>query len=133
MSFANGFPRSGVFAANRFENRIDSFRESALIILVSKMRFDPVLSNVKTGYVGERSFQAIRSLNKHFAILNEYEQSGPVVFCFLTNVPFLRYSTGVSCDVVIAFHFGKNGYYDLIRSIALELGELFVKTRRSFL
>src|SRR6266404_1681560 len=47
VSLRDSFPRSLVFAANRFEDRIDPFGQTAFVIVVPKMRFDPVFRDVE--------------------------------------------------------------------------------------
>src|SRR2546430_1351823 len=47
VSLRHSFPRSLVFAANRFEDRIDPFGQTTFVIVVPKMRFDPVFRDIE--------------------------------------------------------------------------------------
>src|SRR5690242_9783585 len=95
------------------------------------MRFDSPLGDVEAGCVRERAFQAVSDLNEHLPVLNEHEQNRAIAFIFLTNAPRLRDALRISCDIVVTLHFWKHGDDDLIRSLPLELRELFVKSQRS--
>ena len=73
ITFANGLSGSLVFPANRFEDRIDSFRQTFVIVIAPKMRFDSILSDVETRYVRQRAFQPITGVYAHLAILEKYK------------------------------------------------------------
>ena len=96
------------------------------------MRFDPVFSDIERGNVGKRAFQTVANLNEDLAVLRENEQYDAVALFFLSNAPGLRDSLGVSSNVVVALHLWKDRDHDLVRRFALELGELFVESQRSF-
>src|SRR3977135_3045870 len=65
-SLANGFAGSLVFAADRFEDRINSIGEAAFVIAVVEARVDAVLANIERSDVGQRAFQTVADLNRSF-------------------------------------------------------------------
>src|SRR5689334_12831866 len=128
VTVVNGVAGSLVFASRCLEDRINSFGQPALIIVVSKVRLDPMLGNVECREVGQRAFQAVTDLNEHLSVLDEHEQHDAVALIFLPHAPGLRDALRVRGDVVVALHFWKHRDHNLVRSFAFELGELIVKT-----
>ena len=95
MSFSNRFSSACVFSANRLKDRIDPFGESAFVIVVPKMWFDPMFGDVECSNVWKRAFEAVARLDEHFPVLGEDEQDDTVALFFLPNAPGLRDPLGV--------------------------------------
>ena len=79
---ASRFSSALVFAANRFEDRIDPFRKAAFVVVVSKMRFDPMFGDVVGDQVRERAFQSVADLNEHFSVLGKTNKTMPLRLSF---------------------------------------------------
>lgn len=128
LSFPNRLAAAFVFAADRFQDRLNPDRDAAFEIIRAKSRFDLSFRDVERSRVGQRAFESVADLNVHLAILREDEEHDAVAFVRLSDAPRLRDALRVSRDVVIALHLRINRDYDLVRSFALELRELFVET-----
>jgi hypothetical protein len=133
MFFCNGFSRALVLSPNRLKDRIDSHCDSAFVIAIAKMGFDFVFGDIERGDVGQRAFQAVPDLDKHFAVLNEHEKDDAIATFLLTNAPRLSDTLRVICDLGVALHLREDGDHDLVRCFAFKLCKLLVKTQGSFL
>ena len=114
MSFCNRFSSACVFSANRLKDRIDPFGESAFVIVVPKMWFDPMFGDVECSNVWKRAFEAVARLDEHFPVLGKDEQDDTVALFFLSNTPRLRDALRVSRNVIIALHFRKHRDHNLV-------------------
>lgn len=77
--------------------------------------------------VGEAGFEAVADFDAHFAVLDEDEEDGAVVFVFEAGAPGLEEAVGVVFDAGVGLHLGVDGDQELVGGVALELGERFVE------
>ena len=110
--------------------KVDSLRKPAFIILGAELRFDMSLGDIERGRIRDRAFQAIADLDEHLAIVDENKEHRAVATIFLSDAPRLRNALRVVRDIGVGLHFAENRHDDLVRSVALELRELLVETRR---
>ena len=133
MLFRNRFSRSFVFAANGFADQIDAGRESAFIIAITKMRLDTVLSDIERRNIRQRAFQAVTDLNEHLSVCDKDKQHDAITPVLLAYAPHLRDALCVIRDVRVTLHFRKHSNHNLVRSVALKLGQLLIEAMSGFL
>ena len=130
--FGDGLARSLIFAADCFLDRIDSYAETALVILFTKVRRDPILANVIGDRIGQRSLKAVADLDRHFVVSHKDEKGNAVAFVFLAYPPGLRDALGVIFDRRVALHLWEYSNDDLVGRFPLELLKLCVEPKGCF-
>jgi hypothetical protein len=85
------------------------------------------MNNLFAQSIGQRAFESITGLQKHFPVLNKYEQDGPIVFGFLPYFPGAKNAHGVIRHGGVGLHFRKNRHHDLVAGGAFKVFQFRVK------
>jgi len=97
------------------------------------MRLDTVLSDIERRNVRQRAFQAVTDLNEHLSVYDKDKQHDAITPVLLADAPHLRDALRVIRDVRVTLHFRKHSNHNLVRSVALKLGQLLIEAISGFL
>ncbi len=120
-------PGAFVFALQSFADQRNTLGQSAIKVVIPKVRLDVILGDIKGGRVRDRSFGAVSRLDEHLSVAGENEKHHPVIDFLLADAPRLGDAPGVVGDIRIALHFRINRDDNLAGSVAFKLRELVIQ------
>jgi len=127
--FCDRFSSACVFPLAGGDHAGDGVGEARGVVARTEVGFE-FFNDAKAFGIGETGLETIADFNALFAILNENEENGAVVFVFESDAPGLVKTVGIVLDAGVGLHLGVDGHEELVRRVALKLGELFVERAR---
>lgn len=118
---------SFVFAPRCGQDRIHAASDAGIEIPGAELRPDLVIDDIIGRDVGDRSLQTIADLDPHLPILRKDEEDSPIILPLLAYAPRRRRALGEILELVVAGHGRVDGDDDLIRRLALVVGEFRIE------
>ena len=123
--------RSGsrVFALGGRKDRLYTRRQPAVEITGLETGGNLLVNDSLAQRIRQDALQSIAHLQKHFVVLDENEEHGPVVFVLLSHLSSPRHAHGIIFNGRIRLHRRKYRDQNLLGSLTLKIFERLVQLR----